>query len=113
MRSDIAQALNDLKPGVFRFPGGCIVEGTTLETRYQWKNTVGAVEDRPLNINRWFYTFFDRLFPIISSHTDSVFMNIFSCAKILVPMRCLSSIAEWPASSRTVPACRLISYIPI
>jgi len=63
MRSDIAQALNDLKPGVFRFPGGCIVEGTTLETRYQWKNTVGAVEDRPLNINRWFYTLFDRLFP--------------------------------------------------
>jgi alpha-L-arabinofuranosidase len=63
MRRDIAQALNDLNPGVFRFPGGCIVEGTTLETRYQWKNTAGAVEDRPLNINRWFYTFFDRLFP--------------------------------------------------
>ena len=41
MRKDIAQALNDLKPGVFRFPGGCIVEGTDLETRYQWKNTVG------------------------------------------------------------------------
>ncbi len=63
MRRDIAQALNDLEPGVFRFPGGCIVEGTTLETRYQWKNTVGVVEDRPLNINRWFYTFFDRLYP--------------------------------------------------
>ena len=35
MRKDLAQALADMKPGVFRFPGGCIVEGTTLEQRYQ------------------------------------------------------------------------------
>ena len=57
MRADLAQALAELKPGVFRFPGGCIVEGTDLETRYQWKNTVGPVENRPININRWNYTF--------------------------------------------------------
>ena len=63
MRKDIAQALNDLKPGVFRFPGGCIVEGTDLETRYQWKNTVGPVENRPLNENRWHYTFAHRFYP--------------------------------------------------
>ncbi len=63
MRKDIAQALNDLKPGVFRFPGGCIVEGTDLESRYQWKNTVGPVENRPLNENRWHYTFAHRFYP--------------------------------------------------
>lgn len=40
MRRDLAQALADLKPGIFRFPGGCIVEGTDLATRYQWKNTL-------------------------------------------------------------------------
>lgn len=57
MRVDLAQALKGLKPGVFRFPGGCIVEGTTIETRYQWKNTIGPVENRPININRWNYTF--------------------------------------------------------
>ena len=34
---DLAQALADIHPGVFRFPGGCIVEGTDLETRYDWK----------------------------------------------------------------------------
>ncbi len=56
MREDLAQALADLHPGVFRFPGGCIVEGTTLDTRYQWKNSVGPVENRPININRWNYT---------------------------------------------------------
>jgi len=63
MRKDLAQALADLKPGVFRFPGGCIVEGTELETRYQWKNTVGPVENRPLNENRWENTFPYRLYP--------------------------------------------------
>ena len=63
MRQDLAQALNDMHPGVFRFPGGCIVEGTDLETRYQWKNTVGPVENRPLNENRWHYTFTGRYFP--------------------------------------------------
>nr|MDE6342390.1 carbohydrate binding domain-containing protein [Muribaculaceae bacterium] len=63
MRKDLAQKLADLKPGVFRFPGGCIVEGTDLDTRYQWKNTVGPVENRPLNENRWHYTFPHRFFP--------------------------------------------------
>lgn len=63
MRQDLAQALNDMHPGVFRFPGGCIVEGTDLESRYQWKNSVGPVENRPLNENRWHYTFTQRFFP--------------------------------------------------
>lgn len=63
MRKDLAQKLADLKPGVFRFPGGCIVEGTDIATRYQWKNTVGPVENRPLNENRWHYTFDYRFFP--------------------------------------------------
>ena len=63
MRKDVAQALEDLHPGVFRFPGGCIVEGTTLDLRYKWKNTVGPVENRPINKNRWENTFTYRYFP--------------------------------------------------
>ena len=63
MRKDLAQALFDMHPGVFRFPGGCIVEGTDLDTRYQWKNSVGPVENRPLNENRWHYTFGHRFYP--------------------------------------------------
>ncbi|MBQ6747449.1 MAG: carbohydrate binding domain-containing protein [Bacteroidaceae bacterium] len=63
LRKDLAQALADLKPGIFRFPGGCIVEGTDLPTRYNWKNTVGPVENRPLNENRWQYTFPYRYLP--------------------------------------------------
>ena len=63
LRTDLVKDLEDLHPGIFRFPGGCIVEGTDLDTRYQWKNTVGPVENRPLNENRWNYTFAHRLFP--------------------------------------------------
>ena len=63
LRADLVKDLKDLHPGIFRFPGGCIVEGTDLETRYQWKKSVGAVENRPLNENRWNYTFPHRLYP--------------------------------------------------
>ena len=63
LRRDLVQALKDQHPGVFRFPGGCIVEGTDLETRYQWKNSIGPVENRPLNGNRWQHTFTHRFFP--------------------------------------------------
>lgn len=63
LRKDLAQKLADIHPGLLRFPGGCIVEGTDLQTRYQWKNSVGPVENRPLNENRWHYTFRHRFFP--------------------------------------------------
>ena len=63
LRADLVQALYDLNPGVFRFPGGCIIEGNSLATRYQWKNSVGPVENRPLNENRWNYTFKHKAFP--------------------------------------------------
>ncbi|MEZ5107052.1 MAG: alpha-L-arabinofuranosidase C-terminal domain-containing protein [Draconibacterium sp.] len=63
LRKDLVEALYDLQPKVFRFPGGCIIEGNTLGTRYQWKNSVGPVENRPLNENRWNYTFKHRFFP--------------------------------------------------
>lgn len=63
LRKDLVQHLYDLKPGIIRFPGGCIVEGCDEKTRYQWKNTVGKVENRPLTENRWHYTFAHRLFP--------------------------------------------------
>jgi len=53
LRADMVQMLADLKPGFMRFPGGCIVEGHYLTNRYQWKNTIGAPEDRRLLMNRW------------------------------------------------------------
>ncbi len=53
LRKDLVQMLDGLKPGFIRFPGGCIVEGKDLQNRYQWKKTVGPIEDRKLIMNRW------------------------------------------------------------
>ncbi len=53
LRADLVQLLADMKPGFLRFPGGCIVEGRDLATRYQWKKTVGDIQDRELIVNRW------------------------------------------------------------
>ncbi|MEX6687596.1 alpha-L-arabinofuranosidase C-terminal domain-containing protein [Danxiaibacter flavus] len=63
LRADLVQLLADLKPGFIRFPGGCIVEGKELVNRYQWKKTVGNVEDRKLIINRWNNEFAHRSTP--------------------------------------------------
>ena len=53
LRKDIVQLLYDLHPGFLRFPGGCIVEGRQLATRYRWKTTVGDIAQRQTIINRW------------------------------------------------------------
>ncbi|PTY06198.1 alpha-L-arabinofuranosidase [Opitutaceae bacterium EW11] len=53
LRADMVQALDDFGPGFLRFPGGCIVEGAKLDLRYEWKKTLGPVDDRPLLLNRW------------------------------------------------------------
>ena len=52
-RKDLFEALEALKPGFIRFPGGCIVEGISLANRYRWKNTVGPLKDRRYNQNLW------------------------------------------------------------
>ena len=63
LRADMVQMLADLHPGFMRFPGGCIVEGSELSKRYQWKKTLGPVDERPLLINRWNYEFLHRPTP--------------------------------------------------
>jgi alpha-L-arabinofuranosidase len=63
LRADLVQLLADMKPGFLRFPGGCIVEGPELAGRYQWKKTVGPIEDRRVIVNRWNMEFAHRLTP--------------------------------------------------
>ncbi len=46
-RPDIMQLLSDMQPKFLRFPGGNYLEGDTVETRFNWKNTVGDVSQRP------------------------------------------------------------------
>ena len=52
LRKDLVQLLADMHPGFIRFPGGCIVEGRRLVSRYQWKTTVGNIAGRKTIVNR-------------------------------------------------------------
>ena len=118
MRRDLGQALKDLHPGVLRFPGGCIVEGETLAHRYQWKNTIGPVENRPLNMNRWQTTFAHRLFPDYFQSYGLGFFEYFQLAEDIgaeplpvlnVGMAC--QFQNWNDPKAHVPVDSLQPYI--
>jgi alpha-L-arabinofuranosidase len=60
LRADLAQLIADLDPSFLRFPGGCIVNTGSFdpagrERAYNWKDTVGPVEERLTNHNFWGY----------------------------------------------------------
>ncbi|URZ14459.1 alpha-L-arabinofuranosidase C-terminal domain-containing protein [Clostridium felsineum] len=55
LRKDLVERLKDLKPRFLRFPGGCVVEGNSKEEMYNWKDTIGNVEERKENTNLWGY----------------------------------------------------------
>ncbi|RKN34029.1 alpha-L-arabinofuranosidase C-terminal domain-containing protein [Micromonospora musae] len=66
LRKDLAEKIAALRPGFVRFPGGCIVNtgsmygydaasGYQRARAYQWKDTVGPVEERATNANFWGY----------------------------------------------------------
>lgn len=55
LRPDLAQAIADLKPTFVRFPGGCIVHGSSLKEAYYWKDSIGPLEARVPLRNLWNY----------------------------------------------------------
>ena len=55
LRPDLAQMVADLHPKFIRFPGGCFVEGDYLNNRFQWKKTIGKIEERSGHNNLWGY----------------------------------------------------------
>ncbi len=55
LRSDLAQVIADLKPKFVRFPGGCLVHGYGLGNIYNWKDTIGPIEQRRQQPNIWGY----------------------------------------------------------
>lgn len=55
LRADLARAIADLKPGFVRFPGGCLVHGLGFRHFYNWKESIGPVEQRRARRNVWGY----------------------------------------------------------
>lgn len=66
LRKDLAERVAAMDPGFVRFPGGCVTNVGTFKSyaesgytdrqrTYQWKETIGPVEERPTNKNFWGY----------------------------------------------------------
>lgn len=55
LRKDVAEMLQALRPSFVRWPGGCIVEGLTMENRVKWKETIDDIKERPGEYNLWGY----------------------------------------------------------
>jgi alpha-L-arabinofuranosidase len=55
LRTDLAESIHALRPSFLRFPGGCWVEGDTMDKMYDWKKTIGDVDVRIPLWNIWGY----------------------------------------------------------
>ncbi len=53
IRQDLLDLMMDLNPKFMRFPGGCIVEGFNWEGLYDWRDSIGPLEERKSATNRW------------------------------------------------------------
>jgi alpha-N-arabinofuranosidase len=60
-RKDLMQMMVDMKPKFLRFPGGNYVEGDTIETHFEWKKTIGPIEQRHGHPCPWGYRSTDGL----------------------------------------------------
>ena len=54
-RTDIMELMAAMHPTFLRFPGGNYLEGNTIAERFDWKKTIGPVEDRPGHWCCWGY----------------------------------------------------------
>jgi alpha-N-arabinofuranosidase len=54
-RADIMELLAAMKPKFLRLPGGNYVEGNAFNQRFNWKETIGPVEQRPGHPSCWGY----------------------------------------------------------
>lgn len=55
LRTDVAEMIAGLKPAFFRWPGGCVVEGITLDNRFEWKKSLGDPASRSGEYSTWGY----------------------------------------------------------
>ena len=61
LRPDLMELLGGMKPAFLRFPGGNYLEGNTIEERFDWKKTIGPLEERPGHPCPWGYPSTDGL----------------------------------------------------
>ena len=99
LRADLAESIDALKPAFLRFPGGCWVEGETMDKMYQWKKTIGDVDARTPLWNIWKYNathglgFHEYLVMCEDLHAAPLFdINCGMSHKEVIPM---SQMGQW------------------
>lgn len=114
LRRDLVQLLDDMHPGFIRFPGGCIVEGRRLATRYRWKTTVGDIAQRKTLINRWNDEFDYRPAPDYFQSFGLGFYEYFQLAEDIgakpLPILNCGMACEFN-SSETAPLSQIQEYV--
>lgn len=107
LRPDLAEKLNALKLKYVQFPGGCTAESVSMDTCWNWKNSVGPIEQRP-GSNRKIWSYKNDLYFGLDEY--------FQMAEDLgaEPIYTTSSgISETPASKRWFAVCPLDKMQPI
>jgi alpha-L-arabinofuranosidase len=114
LRKDVVQLLYDMHPGFIRFPGGCIVEGRRLATRYRWKTSVGDIAQRKTIINRWNDEFDTRPAPDYFQSFGLGFYEYFQLAEDIgaepLPILNCGMACEFN-SSETAPLDQINEYV--
>ncbi len=60
-RIDLMEKMAAMKPAFLRLPGGNYLEGDDIQDRYDWKQTIGPLVDRPTHPSPWGYQSSDGL----------------------------------------------------
>jgi alpha-L-arabinofuranosidase len=107
VRPDLGEKLNGLKLKYMQFPGGCTAESVSMDTCWNWKNSVGPLEDRP-GSNRRIWSYKNDLF----FGLDEYFQLAYDLGA--EPIYTTSSgISEVPEAVRWFAVCPLDKMQPI
>jgi alpha-N-arabinofuranosidase len=55
LRPDLMKLMADMHPSFIRLPGGNYVEGSSFQTRFNWKQMIGPADQRPGHMGCWSY----------------------------------------------------------
>ena len=98
-RGDLMQLMANMHPKFLRFPGGNYLEGNQVATRFDWKKTIGPIEERPGHMNDgWGYWTSDGMG--LLSISDGARTSAWNpCSRSTPAIRCarfdLSQVRNW------------------
>ena len=107
LRPDLAEKLAALKFKYIQFPGGCTAESVGMDSCWNWKNSIGQIENRPGSTrNRWGYK-------------NDLYFGLDECLQLCEDLAaepvyvCSSGISEFPGDKRWFGVCPIDKMQPI